>query len=362
MISLTCTHCQTVLSIDDAFAGGVCRCQHCGTIQTVPSHLKAGAGVKASAQAVGAGPKALYQTQRRAGRSDETGSGTGLEDLADVVASSGLAGSGLSSSVKSGKAKRPSIDKSAANGTGKSAGDKPSAPSRTPVFIAAGAIAAIIIGVAVWHFVGSSNKTPALPQSNNGTQADGSASPNSDQTTAGPQFCSVPLTGSSVIFLLDRGDSAKAVFDGVKEATYKAIQSLGTDRKFQVLLWDNNTTEAGYPSGSTTFATPENIDSCRKAMEDIAAEHQSTIQGPLARAVAEAPDSIVIVTAKGFELDDTFTSDVQSIVKNNPIKLYTFSIQSDSQADCKPLQALAKQSGGAYKSLTDGELRQAIGN
>ena len=29
------------LEIDDAFAGGVCRCQHCGTIQTVPSKKRA---------------------------------------------------------------------------------------------------------------------------------------------------------------------------------------------------------------------------------------------------------------------------------------------------------------------------------
>jgi hypothetical protein len=361
MISLTCTHCQTVLSIDDAFAGGVCRCQHCGTIKTVPSHLNAVAGVKAGAQAVGAGPKALYQNQRRAGRSDETGSGTGLEDLADVVASSGLAGSGLSSSIKSGKPKRPSANKSPNSSIDKPDTQTPAAPSRMPLFVAGGAIAAILIGVAVWYFASSGNKPATTPQSTNGNQIDGT-SPNPEQTIAGPQFCGTPLAGSSIIFLLDRGDSAKAVFDGVKETTYKAIQSLGPERKFQLLLWDNNTTDAGYPNGSTTFATPENIDSCRKAMEDIAAEHQSTIQRPLGRAVAEAPDAIVIVTAKGFELDDTFTSDVQSISKGSPIKLYTFSIQSDSQADCKPLQTLAKQSGGAYKSLTDGDLRQAIGN
>src|SRR3954467_14014902 len=40
MIELTCTKCQTLLSLDDAFAGGVCRCRQCGAIQTVPSRLK----------------------------------------------------------------------------------------------------------------------------------------------------------------------------------------------------------------------------------------------------------------------------------------------------------------------------------
>ena len=39
VIRITCTHCRQILTIDDGFAGGVCRCQHCGTIQTVPAAL-----------------------------------------------------------------------------------------------------------------------------------------------------------------------------------------------------------------------------------------------------------------------------------------------------------------------------------
>ena len=71
MIRIACTNCKTILSIDDAFAGGVCRCQHCGTIQTVPAKEAA-----ASGQVVG-GAKSLYQNEAR--------SGTGLTDLAGVV-------------------------------------------------------------------------------------------------------------------------------------------------------------------------------------------------------------------------------------------------------------------------------------
>ena len=56
MISLTCTSCKKVLEIDDAFAGGVCRCQFCGTIQTVPASLKKGAAAGASTKS-----KTLYQ-------------------------------------------------------------------------------------------------------------------------------------------------------------------------------------------------------------------------------------------------------------------------------------------------------------
>jgi transposase-like protein len=361
MISLTCTHCQTVLSIDDAFAGGVCRCQHCGTIQTVPSHLKNGAAVKSGAQAVGAAPKTLYQSRRQAGlgRGDETGSGTGLEDLADVVASSGLGGSGLSSSTRPRKRQQQRREADAGSVA------PSAAPSKKPLLIAGGAFAAVVIAVAIWWFVSAGSRA-AQPMTGGGSDqiANGQApSASPDQATAtAPQFCGIPLSGSSVVYLLDRGDSAKSVFDATKEAAYKSIQSLGSDRKFQVLLWDNDTTAAGYPSGSTTFATKENLAACQRALEDVTAEHQSTIDGPLARAVAEAPDSIVIVTAKGFELDDSFTTAAESILKSSPIKLYTISIQDEGQADCAPLQKLAKQSGGVYKSLSDGAIRAAGGD
>ena len=57
MITLPCTSCEKILEIDDAFAGGVCRCQYCGTIQTVPAKSKT--PTRAGAQAPAA--KTLYQ-------------------------------------------------------------------------------------------------------------------------------------------------------------------------------------------------------------------------------------------------------------------------------------------------------------
>jgi hypothetical protein len=82
MISLSCTHCQRVLTIDEAFAGGVCRCQHCGTIQTVPSHLKDGDKEKP-----GPSGKSLYKHPRTGGGGDSH-VGTGLANLQDESAKS----------------------------------------------------------------------------------------------------------------------------------------------------------------------------------------------------------------------------------------------------------------------------------
>src|SRR5258708_5542922 len=96
MIAITCTNCHANLSIDDAFAGGVCRCQYCGTIQTVPAKSRAGAADPSpKAAAPPPASKALYQNQARARGS--IGPATGLDDLASAVVSSGLSGSGLQS-------------------------------------------------------------------------------------------------------------------------------------------------------------------------------------------------------------------------------------------------------------------------
>jgi hypothetical protein len=83
VISLTCTSCQKVLEIDDAFAGGVCRCQFCGTIQTVPARLKGNSKIAGPVP----GAKTLYQKKVRPSGAPSSG----LENLADqVVPSSGL--------------------------------------------------------------------------------------------------------------------------------------------------------------------------------------------------------------------------------------------------------------------------------
>src|SRR4051794_17662849 len=91
MIRLTCTHCKSTLEMDDAFAGGVCRCQHCGTIQTVPTHAKNTAHPQPSR---GKSPpsKSLYKGRPGPAFGGGISSSPGLDELASAAASSGLGG------------------------------------------------------------------------------------------------------------------------------------------------------------------------------------------------------------------------------------------------------------------------------
>ncbi|MBV8781990.1 MAG: hypothetical protein JO353_11385, partial [Phycisphaerae bacterium] len=274
-----------------------------------------------------------------------------------VVASSGL-GSGLTrSALASSRQKLAGLDKSSRLDS--SAISVPPKPSRTPLVIALAGGCVVLIGVVIWLVMtrntGTASNAPSVAPN---TIAAGDSSNNAAQPTAAgqPQFCGIPIMGTSVIYLLDRGNSANQIFDSLKQATYGSLATLGPNRKFQVMFWDNHSDDISFPPSEPTFATPENITACTKALDDVVAFHQSTVTGPLKKAVAENPDVIVIVTAKGFELDDAFAADVRSIMQGSGVKLDTVSLRG---AECEPLKKLAKEFGGAYKAVSDSDLRAA---
>lgn len=144
MIRLTCTVCKTEMQIDDAFAGGACRCQHCGTIQTVPKHLKpsppTGKPNPTKAQSTAAGPaKPLYEKRVR----PDLGMSSGLDELAEIVASSGL-----SSIRHRGQTTAKTVDPPVAAAPPK---------KRTATFyvlLITGIIVLVLVGVVIGRFLG----------------------------------------------------------------------------------------------------------------------------------------------------------------------------------------------------------------
>lgn len=74
MISIICTNCKKELLLDDAFAGGVCRCQFCGAIQKVPATASKSSSTSAAASASPppvAAPSLLVKPVRNAPPSSE---------------------------------------------------------------------------------------------------------------------------------------------------------------------------------------------------------------------------------------------------------------------------------------------------
>lgn len=318
MISITCTKCQALLTMDDAFAGAVCRCQYCGTIQTVPAQL--GASSTAHQKTV----KTLYQKKTPAGGAPSTGQSSGLDELAQSV--------GGASGLGRGAAPTKLAD-------GQQAGSAPAdekalrAAPILPILIGLGLLLLIGLGVAVFFFARS----------------------HGGAAVGGPHFAGVALNAKSVIYLLDNGNSNDTLFDPLKAACYKSLDSLGSERKFQVMLWDNKLDTTAYPSDGLHSATTTEIAACRKALADTVATGNSHLSGPLKKAVAEHPDAIVIATAK-WDLDRE-DRDALAEAQGAGIKLYTFGLGAAPESG--DLKLAASASAGQFKHLSASDLNLA---
>ena len=335
MISLTCTNCRTILTIDDGFAGGVCRCQHCGTIQTVPTHLKGSASRAPGTVATGQKQqKAIFSRNQAA----ESGVrvGTGLDELAEIVASSGFGSAG--SGLRSGRLKKLPLP---------GFGMVPAKSLALWLSVAGGVIVALLILV-FWLIFGRS--APQKAQASSGSPA---ITSEVAPLATGPHFCGITLDAPVVIYVLDRGNGTGEVFDTLKEAAYKSIETLGADRKFQVIFWSNGQDDS-YPAGLPAHARPEAVTACKRAMEDITAFGQSDPNNALKRAVANKADAIVLVTGKGLELEPALVQQVMQTRKSSNVKIHTVAI-GDSASPV--LREIANKTGGEYKTVSASLLR-----
>ncbi len=330
MIQITCTSCKRVLSIDDAFAGGVCRCQFCGTIQTVPAR---GSAQKAAAGAA-KGPKTLFENKARGVTG--VGSGSGLEDLADIVQSS----SGLSD---------PNLRKPPATPA------PPPAKNLTPLLgISAGVILLLLIIVLVMAFHGSGGSNAQTAGVAPASTAIGSTPPPTAAPVA-PTFCGVAIDHSRVVYLIDDGASSADVLDTIKTVMFKSIDSLGPDRQFLVLFWNPNTET--YPSDETSFAfaVKDNIDIARKKLQDVNAAGSTDPLPGLKTALADNPGQIFLVTAKAGDLDDSLAAKVAALRGTSTAHIDCIAING-GPGDNVPVK-IAAQSGGVFVPLPESQLK-----
>ena len=349
MIQITCTNCRKQLAIDDAFAGGVCRCHACGTIQTVPARLKQGAAAGILSQGAARTSKTLYKQRARG---VEPGSGTGLDELAEIVASSGSgSGSGLGSSglTHPRRTNRPATLAA------------PAAPIRADerkvVRLIAGIGGAIVVLLLVILAViyqrlpggaaagtGQTRKAPAPTPA---------AAPAAE---AKPTFCEVPLDGNSVIYVLDRGDGSREAFGHVRDAVLSSAAALGPERKFQIVFWDNGSEDkSAFPEAGMTFANKDNVTAVGRDTADIYAFGQSDARSALERALKQKPAVVVLVTGKGWLLDEEFIAMVEDVRKTTGAAgttIHTFAIGDASTA----LNTIADRTGGQYRHYGKSEI------
>ncbi len=351
MILINCTNCKAQLSIDDAFAGGACRCQYCGTIQTVPKRLKTADGLPSSgivaktAAGQAGSSKSLYRGQSRA-----NAAGSGLDAIAEAVASSsGLSGSGLTSGQRRLRAP-PSADELV-----------PQPKSHTTQLLVLCAVVIILLlGVLIGVLLRSNGTAPTptdtaqLPTPK--PMPKSPANPPSKAPLGPPTFLGTPLNDPSIIFVLDRGDGSRDTLEYVKFAAAKTLRSLRPDQKFQIIFWklDNEKDPLRIPAALSP-ATDDTVKKAAAALDSVIAYRQSDLKPALNKAFAAKPAAVVITTAKLVGGD--FAKVVLDARKDSTAKVYCLSLNAPASA--KPMTEAATKTGGSYRNVTLEELQSS---
>src|SRR5438045_4173340 len=136
------------------------------------------------------------------------------------------------------------------------------------------------------------------------------------------RFIATRRATATALSVLDRGDSTRDIFGELKQACYRSIATLGPQRKFQVIFWNNGSDDA-FPSGSPAYATNDNLEAAKRTLDDIAPHGKTDITSAFKKAVAANPSTIVIATAKVWELDDNFVTLIQNLRGNSSAKIHT---------------------------------------
>jgi hypothetical protein len=385
MIQINCTNCKALLQIDDAFAGGVCRCRYCGTIQTVPKHLRnaaagtgaggnAGNGDALSEIAAGAGGAPSKTLWQKKGATIDAGSGTGLDDLAGIVASSGLSSNRLK--AKAAAAKSPAAP--------------PQKDKKTALLLTvAGGVIALLLGVIIFMAVsqrstGNGNGNADVAQTTAGASDPASpppppprAAPETPATPVtppappavaprrvGPTFANQPLTENSVVYVIDCGaaTASERRIDLLKAAVVNSVKSLGAQRKFAVFFWH---TEGAKPEmfpedGTLLQATEANATDLWRAIDHVPAYGQTKADAALERAFQINPEAIVLVPVKA-NLAPGFKTPLLKAraAANSNAKVHVFPVGEPDGDGVERLKGVAEETKGAYHALTMPELRAA---
>jgi hypothetical protein len=346
MIQINCTNCKALLQIDDAFAGGVCRCRYCGTIQTVPKHLKDANGESASsvaAAAVGSAKpaKTLYQKKRSAVLDPGAGSGSGLDDLAGIVASSGLSSSRLQK---------------------KAGGEKPTRkqdPTLTIVLASAGGLVVLLLGIIIFLALrdrGPVEEKPVSPPA----PAPQAVEPAESQKTVEPNFLGVPVEGEDVLFVVDRGASSQTGgrLDLVKQALLRSVRSLGVGRKFGVVFWYiEGSKPQCFPPAGLRAATSQNIGELQKFLDDIYTVGRTEMPLAVEHACRAGADAVVLVPMKTF-LEDKFESEVMRARGGSKAKVYCVTMEQPDLA--AQLEKISSATHAQYRDVSLAEVKRIV--
>jgi hypothetical protein len=280
--------------VDDGFAGGVCRCSACGTIQTVPARGQ-----------VAVGGQSIFERASRGGPERDA--------LAE---------------------EKPAT---------------PQAARRQRSLISAGVGAAVALAIGagvVLHMRGGGSTKDA-----EGATPDDAAAP---RAISGPSFGPIGLKGSGpIVYLVDRGDATRAYTASLQYAVLRSVATLGTGRKFQVRYWTADGESPAFPPtpGDADLATVARLGPW---MAEVAGGRATDASASLDAALASKPAEIIILTGKAWQLDDAFANEAMVKLISAEVRVHAVALGGTSGNTA--LARITAKTGGTFVSMNEAML------
>jgi DNA-directed RNA polymerase subunit RPC12/RpoP len=312
-LKIRCTDCQKKISIDEAFAGGVCRCPYCTALVFVPE-----ANGKASGLARPAAPAA---------RPDAPPTG-----------------------------QAPAIAAPAAALAAAKTGGQDHIPMAQPVLlqgiVSIVLIAFLLLMVGVSIYLLLANRPPPLPVETYSSPVNPYV-----PAVAGPVVAGDVSIEPPVVYVIDAGGGMTGVFDFARLMTRISVGSLSADQKFTVLLCGE---EANTPMGDGWH------DGGEKGKADVV-EFLGKVQDPsgvtnipqaLAAAVALRPRTIVLLANK--PVDDAMEEAAKA--RSSGIRIVTVLLEGEQGRGAAAAESMKNLAGpgGAFKQFPFGKLQEWV--
>lgn len=321
-LKIRCTDCGRKISIDEAFAGGMCRCPYCKALVYVEERAEAAAS---GARPAAPSARPAAPGERPAGPAAGPAPGPAVPAPAAATAAAGAAAAAEAADAHE------------------------HVPMARPVFIQ-GIITMILLGlvilivaagivVAVFFIPGRDGQAP-LPPPLPPAPVPGQVS------TAGPGVLDVPLPAGPVIYCLDGGSGMRQAYDAAAVTIDKSIISLTEKGQFSILRCQE---------AEDVFFSPTNYvkggEGGKDAVKDFLHLYQPLGATDLVRglgaALARKPAAIVLLTRKSVE----GAMDLANKAKQQGVRIITIGVDAYPDAE-RSLSELSKATGGEYRSIS----------
>ncbi len=245
-MKVRCTGCRKKISIDEAFAGSVCRCPYCKTINMVAG--KSSSGAAGRPDTPGFRPDAPMTTaQQEAARQSAT------REVAATISEEHI----------------PTAD-----------------PVKVQGIVSLILIGAIVlmIGVMIYMAILIAGSGERKISEGGGTSGSGYVNPLDEKpkTVAGMNI------SAPVIYILDGGSGMEETFDFARVMTISSVKSLGDDQKFAVLIAGVAQGDSWFPAGGLSDANESARASLKTFLDEYIPEGSAELPAGLEKALDRA--------------------------------------------------------------------------